>query len=411
MLRCRTALALLLTCLSACPGPDSGQADLTPADLAPADLSAPLRTLRSQDVTVVYPLPKAEDVDRLVQAGATGLYGRMIPPDLFAQIPAPLDPRPGSRTAMTGMSGWAGLRLVALRLDPCFGSRGEIPDAACPNQIRLVFQGVRPIGEVSMSDDGAVHVLYQVSRREVLDAAREIVSLAERSGGYEPAPLSAHPVLQREGPRGPFAAGLQALLLRALGERRIVRLTFFVRGDTLLSSWRFGAFDRKGTGFTRVDIATTTTSEQVLTTSLPDQGLFVGSTPTPTNTADNPLLLIHGPLARAADEESRKRAFGAALRIENPLRHTPDTIDCLGCHVAQAARTCGEDVFGLRSEGHPDRFTGSGDLRQATRPALSLENVHAASYHGIDLGLNQRTVNESAAVAQQLDQLLRAESR
>lgn len=402
----RTALALLLFCLPACPAPFE-PSDLAAADLAPAaDLAAPLRALRSQDVTVVYPLPKAADVDLLLQAGAVGLYGRLIPVELFAQIPVPLDPRPGARTAATGASGWAGLRLVSLRLDPCFGSRGEIPDAACPNQIRLVFQGVRPIGEVSMSDDGAVHVLYQLSRREVLDAAREIVTLAERSGGYEPAPLWAHPVLQREGLRGPFAEGLKALVLRHLGERRIARLTFFARGDTLLSSWIFGAFERKGASFARVDIATTSTSEQTLRTSLPDGGLFVGSTPTPTNAQDNPLLLIHGPLARAADEQTRARAFGAALRIENPLRHTPDTIDCVGCHVAQAARTCGEDIFGLRSEGHPDRFTGPGDLRQAIRPALSLENVHAASYHGIDLGLNQRTVNESAAVAQHLGALL-----
>ena len=47
--------------------------------------------------------------------------------------------------------------------------------------------------------------------------------------------------------------------------------------------------------------------------------------------------------------------------------------------------------------------------KKAGPPArMSLENVHASSYLGSELGLSQRTVNESAAVARDLTALLYA---
>lgn len=412
------ALSACLLLLAACPAsppteaaPDlAAAADLSaPADLSPSpDLVVPLRPLRHQDVTLIYPLPPPQDVTLMVWASTYSAYGRLIPQALFAQLPTPLDPRPGARTRTTDMNGWTGLRLVGVRLDPCFGSRGEVPDAECKNQIRLVFQGVQAVGDVSASDDGAIHALYELPRAELLTVAREILNLTERAGGYAPAPLGPHPVLQREGLRGAFAEGLKVLLMRHLGESRLVRMTFISRADSLLSSWHFGAFERKGDAFERADLVTTTTKEQTLITQFPQGGNLLGSTPTPTQHADNLLLLINGTLARAVDEDTRARAFGAALRIENPLRHTPDTIDCLSCHVAQAARTFGEQGFGLSADGHPDRFSGPGDLRVVPPPPLSLENVHALSYLGTELGLAQRTVNESAAVARRLTELLEA---
>lgn len=37
--------------------------------------------------------------------------------------------------------------------------------------------------------------------------------------------------------------------------------------------------------------------------------------------------------AKAASKTAQQAAFDAALRIENPTKHSPDTIDCASCHV------------------------------------------------------------------------------
>lgn len=406
---------LPLLSLLACTQPaDTGAADLgasadqgaAPADLLP--FHAPLRELRSSDVSIVYPLPPARDIVHLIGGSTLGKYGRLVPLAAFSQIAYPLDPRPTSTVSGVGMAAWLNLRLVGLRLDPCTGSRGDIPEASCRGQVRLVFQGVRPQDTGSAGDDGAIHVLYDVPRPELGLLMRDLLDLTESEGGYTPGPLGVHPILLRQGVWGSFAQRLKTLLLAHLGEERVTRLTFFVRADSLFSAWRFGLFDRSGTGFSAQFIATTRFMEQQLLTKIPGMaGDLEGSTPTPTNDPDNLTILLSGTVARAVDDAARQRALTAALRIENPLRHSPDTIDCLSCHVAMATRTFGEQRLGLSSQGNPDLFTSTQDLRFTMPAQPSLENIHALSYMGTELGINQRTANDSAVVAQAMTALLR----
>lgn len=409
--RCSLLGALLLAaCVGADPpeGADLATApDLGAGDQGPApDQQAALRPLRSQDVSILYPLPANEELSRMVWGNTLCTYGRLIPQALFQQVPAVLDPRPGSSTASSDQTAWYNLRVVGVRLDPCFGSRGEVPDAQCRNQVRLVLQGMHPGVEQAVSDDGALHALYELPRAELLAFTRKLLELTVREGDYAAAPLQVHPILLRQGYAGSFAAGLKDLLRGYLGESRLVRMTFFSRSDTLLSGWRFGAFDRVGQGFARAEIATTMAQDQRLGAGVPVSGTLEGTVQPETGSADRLLLLLSGSLARAATPEVQQQAFGAALRIENPLRHTPDTIDCVSCHAAQAARAFGEQGLGLSAEAHPDRYAGAGDLRLAAPRQVSLENVHAFSYLGAEAGLSQRTVNESAAVAQRLSELL-----
>ena len=405
------ALWLWAGCPSSGPGGDPGtELDLAAptVDMAPpADLGPSRTELYNADVTIIYPLPPASDINLMVWGNTlSSSYGRLVPLAAFSQITLPLDPRPGSRTATTGSAAWNELRLVAIRLDPCFGSRGEVPDAQCKNQVRLVFQGVHAVGNTSAAEDGAIHVLYEIPRGELLTLTREIISLTDREGGYTPGPLGVHPILARQGVWGSFGQGLKALLRRYVGEDRAVRMTFFARLDALQSAWRLGGFDRVGTGFQRLQIPTTTTQEQELLGGFPNAGELAGSTTTPTTSSDDIRTLLSSNSARMANDAARRAAYSAALRIENPNKHTPDTIDCLGCHVAMATRTLGETQFGLTSTGLPDLFTTPRDLRFVAPAEPSLENLHASSYLGTELGVNQRTANETAAVATALSALL-----
>lgn len=409
------AVVALLGCV-ACPGSptaDPGNDDMPAGslDMAAAEDLGPSRTeLFNSDVTIVYPLPPASDLNLMVWGNTlSNSYGRFVPQSAFAQIPLPLDPRPGSKTRTTGTTAWNELRLVGVRLDPCFGSRGEVPDAQCKNQVRLVFQGIHGVNNTSAGEDGAIHMLYELPRAELLTLTREIISLTDREGSYTPGPLGVHPILARQGVWGPFAQGLKVLLRRYVGEDRAVRMTFFARVDALQSAWRFGGFDHKVTGWERIQIPTTSTTEQELLGGFPNAGELAGTTTTPGSSGDDLRLLINSSAANLANATARQTAFGAALRIEHPAKHTPDTVDCLSCHVAMAARSLGETQYGLSAIGHPDRYTSTRDLRFVPPAEPSLENLHALSYLGTELGINLRTVNETAEIATALSTLLGAQ--
>ncbi len=413
MLGVGAAAAALLSavgCPSNTTGEDPNDLGGMGQDMAPAADLAPSRSeLYNTDVTIIYPLPPASDINLMVWGNTLSVsYGRLVPQAAFNQIAIPLDPRAGSKTRTTGTTAWNELRLVGVRLDPCFGSRGEVPDAQCKNQVRLVFQGIHGVNNTSAAEDGAIHVLYELPRAELLTLAREIISLTDHEGGYTPGPLGIHPILQRQGVWGGFAQGLKTLLRRYVGEDRAVRMTFFARVDALQSAWRFGGFDHKGAVWERLQIPTTTTNEQELLGGFPNAGELAGSTPTPGTSGDDLRLLLNSTMANLADDAARRAAFGAALRVENPGKHTPDTVDCLSCHVAMAARSLGESQYGLSAVGHPDRFTSTRDLRYTPPSEPSLENLHALSYLGTELGVNQRTANETAAISAALSALLQA---
>ena len=98
-------------------------------------LDQPLTSLsaaQANDVTIVYPLTGKPD-DYITAVG-------LLPKQLFADatgIVDDADPNPAGDPTVSYRS----LRLVALRVDPCFAHLGPITnDAECEAQLRLVFQ-------------------------------------------------------------------------------------------------------------------------------------------------------------------------------------------------------------------------------------------------------------------------------
>lgn len=364
-----------------------------------------LKEAANTDVTILYPLPSA-DLAGLLRGTDKGMYGDLVPAAAFAQIPGPLDPRPGRATSRAGEAGRAGLFLVGLRLDPCFAALGDVPASSCKNQARLIFQGVRAENGKALGDDGAVHVFIDLDRAELLTFLREILAAKEQAGGYAPGPLAVHPLMKQQGLGGAFAKALNQAVLRHGGESRVSRVTFFLRTEARQSQWFFGIYDRKEGAFRRQGIATTLTQDQVLNAGISQGDELQGDTSTPTSDKDNMLLLLDTGRTRAASPSARQAAYDAALRIENPLKHTPETIDCVSCHAATPARWATEKALGLSSQGNANAYTSKRDLTFVGPPRPSLENVHALSYLDEEPGINQRTANESAEVADAMNRLL-----
>lgn len=125
----------------------------------------------------------------------------------------------------------------------------------------------------------------------------------------------------------------------------------------------------------------------------------------PTTTGDDISVLASASHAFVAGATARRAAFDAALRIENPAFHSPNTIDCASCHLAQPARQLvGEMLYGLEEAGDENAFAAdpsipSTDLQLTTSQSLAdtILHIHAFSYRGTVPMINARVVHETAA--------------
>jgi len=108
--------------------------------------------------------------------------------------------------------------------------------------------------------------------------------------------------------------------------------------------------------------------------------------------------------ANGLSEAERTSSLTSLLRVENPAHHSPDTVDCVTCHVATPTlKLVVEPSLKLGLPNVPERFQTDGELVPASELEPTFENeqtftnVHAFSCLGHNAGINQRTVNESAA--------------
>ena len=363
-------------------------------------------SLTPSDVTMIWPMP-ADDAQRdtMIAATTAGAHGELLPAALY-QLPI-LDERDwGIKDPLMDRPR---LRVVAARLDPCFASFAPPTDPACINQIRLVMQVLRPGGgqgggtptaEMG-ANDGAVHLFYKVSRGELLALARAVAALRDKHGGAEVTEtLGVHPLLARHGLGSAYARELQALLLAELGVARLTRVTFFARTRAREPQWPFGIFDVVGGKLVQQDIVTLGVKRQTL------EGVFRKVVDPVTRSADNPdaLLSISGPVRAPTAAETA--AYAALLRIQNPTKHTPETMACAECHAAQRMQTAAQNTLGLLpTDFAADHFVSP--VAPTPESKMGSENFHAAGYLAANLAVSTRTANETAAVVTAMTALLR----
>jgi hypothetical protein len=400
----RTSISIILfnfviACSATVPGASSSgapvQQGVTP--------NTGLTQVEPQDVSTIYPLPAAKsEFESMVRGGAVGTFGELIPSEAFSKLDGPLDERSLSGVAgKTGDEARTQLRLVGLRVDPCFGLAGA---PSCPNQLRLIFQGVQFESEATVAD-GAVHVFYELPHEGLVRFVKQVLTLREQSGDFEKAKLGVHPILQKQGLSGEFATGLKNVILEHTGSSRVTRMTFFRRTNARQGTWVFGLLNKAGATYERGAIfSLTAPRNQKQTFTNESFGDNLQATPIETTHPDNLSLLLNTASAKSASEADRQKAFDAALRIENPVHHSPDTIDCVSCHVATTASESAATRFLLKDVnkvGFEPKPVFAGPEKR------TLDNLHAMSYLGRELGITQRTANETALVVQAVIALLK----
>ncbi|MGA7179574.1 MAG: hypothetical protein WBX11_08330 [Thiobacillaceae bacterium] len=359
------------------------------------------------DVTIIYPLPDYPGkANELISPQEPGLGGPWLPQKLYARLP---EINQGEARNFT----YRYLRVVAVRLDPCFRNEGT-----CLPQVRLVWQPINistygsstPIGQLE-AKDASVHSFYTLTPGafQALLNDYETLKMKVRVKDLSDEPLQVHPVIEEQGPNGPFAQGLRKLLDKYVGAKTLWRITAmktFVGSD----QWAFLGFNvSDGTTQSIVIPRTRGATEQGFRTGQMTQTEFSSGVVTPApQGADNLIPILQNSRFLQANDPALLGALGKAVAdIENPKIHTPETMDCVSCHAAQAA---GSVLF--------ERVAGLSDMPQvmkrkfkSTLPLQNLgqrqDNTHvlrALGYVDRDLVLSRRVINETADVAEKLNQ-------
>lgn len=346
------------------------------------------------DVSWLMPLPPTVDAPGLLHLDSEGRGGALLPRALYDALPS----------LVSGLSNeqlWPTFRVVGARFDPCFPASAS---GGCIAQLRLVAQPLVASTPGSTStEDGTLHLFYALSDADLGLARTRLAALRQlAAGATDHQPLDVHPVMKREGLQGAYATALDALLLELCGRQNLSRVAFMklVQADV---AWRFGAFDVTDGALVedlipRLDAQLEQGVQEFGTDDFRSGQLqpeAVGD-PFPTLLAESEL--------RLTDQRTFDRAVNAGLLIEHPGKSSPKTIDCGSCHtVSRALRNAKKErpfdatQFDNHFEGNP-RF----DLRRVDQAGDDPRALRAFGYFGDRSALSQRTINESAVVAEQL---------
>ena len=362
--------------------------------------------LQMNDISVLLPLPQTQaQFTAMIAPTSPALGGALLPEDIYAKAPDEVD--------------YASLRVVAFRLDPCFGQLGAITDpASCDNQLRVVFQpvSVDPTSNTTFVADAAVHAFYALTRAQLVDAVNELsAARVADNGDVDLGPLAPNPIIAHEGLDGPLAQAYAQIITKYAGATNLVRFTSFAvlelggvpaNGDVVGGEGQF--WDLAG-----VDVANGAVTPMIIPTlpnaptrmTLEANAMPLEATFSPMTTSSDDLdLLASFTQASAASPADRQAALDSALRILNPHDNSPNTIDCASCHMAQPAIQLVGEPLGMTMAGNPNAFVPAANIPAAdlaqTTPLVDSDqvlNIHAFSYRSQSPMINQRVINETAA--------------
>ena len=378
-------------------------------DSAPA--KDPVR-FGSNDVSVLFPLPiQLADVDQLLPLSTLGNGGPLLSQTLFAQIPmfATRPNNPGLYKA------W---HIVGARIDPCFPDLAMLTTdpSKCRRQLRLISQSIGnelPPGsnlvEMLNVDDAAIHLFFEFDAAQFKALATAWLALSSTVSRDQTLPLGVHPGIVAEGLTGPTYQAFVALIKKYAGDATLTQITAM---DGRTVAWEFGGFKRVGATLTAMPIHGLPATEKSQTISADNLEIFSISPETTESRSLAPLAgefvntggVGGGDVKLTASASAITAALKMTLTVDDPTQQfNPESLDCVSCHLAGRARDRATKL-GIDSS-TLDRFANARNLTlQGSRtPTNSVQQQRAFGYRDTFTSINQRVVNESAAVADALE--------
>ena len=337
------------------------------------------KALGMTDVTILYPQPdKWEQVDDMLGPSSEDAKGELLPGSLFAQIADLPSPKmigrdgnevdPGKKLFAQWADNFAYLRVVGIRLDPCFGETTNLGANTCTSTIRLVaqfFMRGPNVGQPFFDSNASIHLFYTLPQSEFASLAKEMLALRIKTG----LPLQkglvsnqqtgVHPTIKEQGLRGEYANGLKATILKYAGEQTLTRIAFSVEDRSNAqangyynqqqgvpdSRWVFGGFEHRSGRLVPLNIA-----------SLGDYtGLQTVDT-FPSMRGDKNLVTVNPAISisddvfgafnlvknaqgqfTSPDAPTIEKGRAAARKLQNPGNYNAHNSDCGSCHMAKQA--------------------------------------------------------------------------
>lgn len=345
------------------------------------DATAP-RTLGMNDVSMLLPLPATPSTPVIATLGS------LVPADVFQRLVI----APGDVDVGGGIDEF---HVVAIRFDLCDRpAPGECPEVD-DGRVRLVLQPVFFSG-TPQAVDVAVHAFYPIPNAELpmlVDDLRRLATLASE-------PLDAP--LRATSPSVTYLDELRTLVMRYAAPSKLVRMTVFAQnGMTAAFNWAFRGEELKAGVFAPIQIPRIDQLQQ--------RTILVGNDTTymTTPVADEPAgfaLAIDGDAFAAASPAARTQALEALAEIENPLEHTAETVQCIGCHVATYLTARRAEVAGVDPQAIGRRYTSRYDLSTTGMSTTNNRSLRNFGYLFAQPMISQRVVNDTAQVLAEIEQ-------
>lgn len=356
------------------------------------------------DVSYLMPLPTQIGPDNLLGLEAPGNGGPLLPRGTMGTIP-PLSP------VMTEADAAENLRVIAVRIDPCF----PLPTPqACQKQIRLVWQPLEPgFRNKVQTVDAALHSFYVLTDAEFDGVLKDLAAWKKRFNvSTDNLPLQVHPAWKQQGDQSPAFLEFNSIVKKYAGVARLTRVTVMVvrgAGDM----WTFQGYDFENGRLKLFKIPRTDRSAQTFINFAVPSDHFQRGMISPAPAGDDAItkVISNSDRLKVGNEDLILKELRAMHRAENPHNFNPENMDCATCHVALPARVWLENNRkDLPLGAHADAFAYKNPNHNMENKSTNIKNtqiIRAFGYFGEEVAISQRVIHESAAVADQINSYLK----
>lgn len=351
------------------------------------------------DVSYLMPLPQHLGQDGLLGLKSTARGGGLLPStQTMAKLPV-------LTIGMTREQSYEALRVLAVRIDPCF----PLPTPqSCQRQIRLVWQPLDqgPRGSLR-TVDASMHSFYILSDSEFTSLLADLDAWKKKYNVQTAGlPLQIHPAWAQQGDQSPALQDFQKIITRYAGVANLSRVTMMVlrgAGDM----WAFAGFSYQQDQLEFLTIPRLKNRSQAFVNlAVPADRFSSGQiTPAPagSDTFNNLMSDSDQMLAGNKKDELLIKEVTAISRIENPRVFNPENMDCVSCHVAQQGKQWA--LYNRPDLKISDLWNSlvyknaRHNLNNESSVPLNTQDIRAFGYFGKDVSISQRVINESAEVA------------
>lgn len=355
------------------------------------------------DVTYIMPLPMSASENNLLKLQSAGEKGALVPEPMVMQLPfMDMQHEKNEINAMT--------RLMAVRIDHCFPLPTPL---ACQKQIRMIWQPVKATSTDVTTIDAAFHSFYVLTDEEFKNVTTELKAWKKKFQTTEidnaTTALDIHPFWKKDRDQSPSLKEFNTLITKYAGEKNLSRVTVMVL-RRMNDVWGFlGAEVVDGKlvagAIPRLDGKTS----QMFFNQLQDNKGYTGAgiaQPPGTQEANLGAFVERATTTGSFSEAEVIANLQSAFAIENPHLFNPESMDCVNCHIAQAAREYLTEKLSASVDQNlfsAFKYTNSNyNLENKSAQVFNTHQLRGVGYFGVDLAISQRVINESAVVAEWL---------